>query len=61
MENFVKIFINLQWYVAYLKEEEVKIQHLISYISQYYKDKFDFFTPKTMNETIRHEKLLSVV
>lgn len=61
MEIFVKKFINLQWYFTYLKEDEVIIQHVISYISQYYKDKFDFSNPKTMDETIRHEKLLWAV
>ena len=48
-------FLELLRYVRYIKDEKVKIQHFLSGLPQSYKDRIEFYKPRTLEEAI--EKL----
>lgn len=50
-ENMHK-FLELLWYVDYIKEKKVKIQSFLGRLPQSYKDKNQFVNPQTLEETI---------
>ena len=55
MEEYANKFLQLLRYVRYIKDEKVKIQHFLSGLPQSYKDRIEFYEPRTLEEAI--EKL----
>ena len=53
MKEYANKFLELLRYVRYIKDEKVKIHHFLSGLPQYYKDKIEFYDPRTLEETIR--------
>jgi hypothetical protein len=45
-------------YVAFIKDEQVKIQRYLSGFPSFISDKIQYDDPKTLEETIRHAKCL---
>ena len=43
-------------YVLYIKDEKVKVQHFLSGLPQSYKDRIEFYEPRTLKEAIRKAK-----
>ena len=43
-------------YVRYIKDEKVKIQRFLSGFPQSYKDRIEFYEPRTLKEAIRKAK-----
>ena len=56
MEEYENNFLELLRYVRYIKDEKVKIQHFLSGLPQSYKDRIEFYVPRTMEEAIRKDK-----
>ena len=56
MEEYANRFLELLRYVRYIKDEKVKIQCFLSGLPQYYKDRIEFYEPRTLEETIRKAK-----
>ena len=56
MEEYANNLLELLRYVRYIKNEKVKIQHFLSVLPQYYKDRIELYEPRTMEETIRKAK-----
>ena len=56
MEEYAKNFLELLRYVRYIKYEKVKIQRFLSELPQSYKDRIEFYEPKTLEEAIRKAK-----
>ena len=56
MEEFANKFLKLLRYVRYIKDDKVKIQHFLSGLPQAYRDKNDFYEPRTLEEAIRKAK-----
>ena len=56
MEEYANKFIKLLRYVRYIKDEKVNIQHFLSGLPQYYKDRIEFYKPRPMEEEIRKAK-----
>ena len=44
------------WYVRYIKDEKVKVQWFLSGLPQAYKDRIEFYEPRTLEEAIRKDK-----
>ena len=53
MEEYTNKFLELLRYVRYIKDEKVKIQHFLSGLPQSYKDRIEFYEPRTLEEAIR--------
>ena len=53
MEEYANKFLEL---LRYVKDEKVKIQRFMSGLPQSYKDRIEFYEPKTMEEVIRKAK-----
>ena len=43
-------------YVRYIKDDKVKIQHFLSGLPQAYRDRIEFYEPRTLEEAIRKAK-----
>ena len=56
MEEYANNFLKLLRYFRYIKDEKVKSQCFLSGFPQYYKDKLDFYKPRTLEEVIRKSK-----
>ena len=56
MEEYANKFLELLRYVRYIKDEKVKVQHFLSGLPQSYKDKIEFYEPRTLEEAIRKAK-----
>ena len=56
MEEYVNRFLELLRYVRYIKDEKVKIQRFLSGFPQSYKDRIEFYEPRTLEEGIRKAK-----
>ena len=56
MEEYANKFLELLRYVRYIKDEKLKIQHYLSGLPQSYKDKIEFYEPRTLEEAIRKAK-----
>ena len=48
MEEYANKFLELLRYVRYIKDEKVKIQHFLSGLPQSYKDRIEFYEPRTL-------------
>ena len=53
MEEYANKLLELLRYVRYIKDEKVKIQHFLSGLPQSYKDRIEFYEPRTLEEAIR--------
>ena len=58
MEEYANRFLELLRYIRYIKDEKVKIQHFLSGLPQYYKDRIEFYEPRTLEEAIRKANYL---
>ena len=56
MEEYENNFLELFRYSRYIKYAKVKIQHFLSGLPQSYKDRIEFYEPRTSEETIRKYK-----
>ena len=56
MEDYANNFLELLRYVRYIKDEKVKIQGFLSGFPRSYKDRIEFYEPRTLEETIRKAK-----
>ena len=56
MEEYANNFLELLRYVRYIKYEKVKVQLFLSGLHQYYKDRIEFYKPRTLEEVIRKAK-----
>ena len=56
MEEYANKFLELLRYVRYIKDEKVKIQLFLSGLPQSYKDRIEFYEPRTLEEAIRKDK-----
>ena len=56
MEDYSNKFLELLRYVRYIKDEKLKIQHFLSGLPRYYKDRIEFCEPRTIEEAIRKAK-----
>ena len=43
-------------YVRYIRDEKVKVQRFLSGLPQTYKDRIEFYEPRTLEEAIRKAK-----
>ena len=50
MEEYANKFLELLRYVRYIKDEKVKIQRFLSGLPQSYKDRIEFYEPRTLEE-----------
>ena len=53
MEENANKFLELLRYVRYIKDEKAKIQCFLSGLPQSYKDRIEFYEPRTLEEAIR--------
>ena len=58
IDEYVRIFLELLKYVSFINDEIVKIQRYMSGMPSFISDKIQYGDPKTLEETIRREKLL---
>ena len=56
MEEYANKFLELLRYVRYIRDERVKVQWFLSGLPQSYKDRIDFYEPRTIEEAIRKAK-----
>ena len=56
MEEHVNTFLELLRYVRYIRDEKVTIQRFLSGLPQAYKDRIEFYEPRTLKEAIRKAK-----
>ena len=56
MEEYANKFLELLRYVRYIRDDKVKIQHIISGIPQAYKDMIEFDERRTIEEEIMKAK-----
>ena len=56
MEEYVNKFLELLRYVRYIRDEKVKVQDFLSGLTQSYKDRIEFYEPRTLEEAIRKAK-----
>ena len=57
MEDLINKFLNLLWFVPYIKEEKVKVEWFLSCFPQSCKVRIKFDNPKTLDEVLRKERL----
>jgi len=53
MSEYEKKFLELLWYVDFIRDEKAKIQRFLSDLPVYYKDKIQYDEPRTLEESIR--------
>jgi hypothetical protein len=58
INEYERIFLELLKYVAFIKNEQVKIQRYLSGLPSFISDKIQYDHPKTLEETIRCTKCL---
>ena len=56
MEEYANKFLELLRYVRYIRDEKVKVQYFLSGLPQSYKDRIEFYEPRTLEEAIRKAK-----
>ena len=56
MEYFFNKFIEMIRYAPYLKDEKIKIQQFLSYLSYPYRNRIEYDYPTTLGGTIRKDK-----
>ena len=54
MEEYANKFLELLRYVRYIRDEKVKVQRFLSGLPQSYKDRIEFYDPRTLEEAIRN-------
>lgn len=57
MDDYVKWFTSLLWYVPYMQEEKAKIQWFISNLPNFMKEKLEFKYPKTMDGVVHKARI----
>ena len=55
MEEYENKFLEVLRYVRYIKDEKVKIKHFLSGLPQSYKDRIEFYEPRTLEKVIRKD------
>jgi hypothetical protein len=58
IDEYERRFLELLKYVAFIKDEQVKIQRYLSGIPSFITDKIQYDDPKTFEEIIRHAKCI---
>ena len=53
MEDLINKFLDLLWFMPYIKEEKVKVQRFLSWLPQSYKDRIEFNNQNTLDEVLR--------
>ena len=56
MDEYANKFLELLRYVWYIIDEKVKVQLILSGFPQSYKDRIEFYEPRTLEEVIRKAK-----
>ena len=56
MDEYENKFLELLRYVWYIRDEKVKIERFLSGLPQAYKDRIEFYEPRTLKEAIRKAK-----
>ena len=56
MEEYANKFLELLRYFRYIRDEKVKIQRFLSGLPQSYKDRIEFYEPRTPEEAIQKAK-----
>ena len=56
MVEYANKFLELLRYVRYIRDEKVKVQRFLSGLPQSYKDRIEFYEPRTLEEAIRKAK-----
>ena len=56
MEEYANKFLKLLRYVRYIRDDRVKIQHFLSGFPHYYKDRIEFYEPRTLEDVTRKDK-----
>ena len=56
MEEYANKFLELLRYFWYIIDEKVKVQRFLSGLPQDYKDRIEFYEPRTLEESIRKDK-----
>ena len=56
MDEYANKFLELLRYVRYIRDEKVKVQRFLSGLLQSYKDRIEFFEPRTLEEAIGKAK-----
>ena len=56
MEEYANRLLELLRYVRYIKYEKVKVQRILSGLPQSYKDRIEFYEPRTLEEAISKAK-----
>ena len=57
MNAFINIFLDLLHYLAYIKEENVKIQQFLGCLPPRFRDRIEFDIPKTLDTTLHKARL----
>ena len=55
MDEYANNFLELLRYVWYIRDEKVKVQCILSGLPQFYKDRIEFYKPRTLEEAIRKD------
>ena len=58
IDEYERRFLELLKYVPFIKDETINIQRYLSGLPPSIGDKIQYYDPKTLEETIRREKLL---
>ena len=56
MDEYANKFLEFLRYVRYIRDEKVKIHRFLSRLPQTYKDRIEFYEPRTLEEEIRKAK-----
>ena len=56
MEEYANNFLEILSYVRYIKDDKVKIQCFLNELPQSYKDRIEFYEPRTLEEAMRKAK-----
>ena len=56
MDEYANKFLELLRYVRYIRDEKVKFQHFLSGLPKSYKDRIEFYEPRTLEEEIHLRK-----
>ena len=57
MDEYVTRFMSLLCYVPYMQEKKAKIQHFISSLPNFTKEKMEFDYPKTMDDVVHKARI----
>ena len=55
-DEYANNFLELLRYVRYIRDEQVKVHQFLSGLPQSYKDRIEFYEPRTLKEAIRKAK-----